>query len=57
MTRAASAGDSGGPVYSQATAFGIVTAADANSGGKAIYSKIINVQTDMALTICVTSSC
>ena len=55
MTKVTQGGDSGGPVYSGLSAYGIVTAAGAS--GHMIYSKIVNASNLTAISLCVTSSC
>jgi hypothetical protein len=56
MSKVGAAGDSGGPVYQGSTAFGIVSAVNA-SNLHVVYSRIGNVSTDMAISVCVTSAC
>lgn len=55
MSRNANSGDSGGPVYNLATAFGISTAI--NGAGHLVYSRIGNVGLDMGITVRKTSAC
>jgi hypothetical protein len=55
MSRVVKKGDSGGPVYKQATAWGIVNAI--GSGSHMLYSTIASVQSDIGTTVCVTNAC
>jgi hypothetical protein len=55
MSRNANSGDSGGPVYNLAAAFGISTAI--NGAGHLVYSRIGNVGLDMGITVRKTSAC
>jgi hypothetical protein len=57
MTKTTDQGDSGGPVYSGLAAYGLVTAADNANGGRMIYSKALNVETDLSTNICTSSAC
>jgi streptogrisin C len=57
MSRTTSGGDSGGPVFQDNDAYGIVTASDPNNGNEMVYSDITYVQSDMKVWICTTGAC
>ena len=56
MSRIAKVGDSGGPVYSSHTAYGVLNAL-AGGTGHMLYSSIFSVESDMGTTICLTAAC
>jgi len=57
MSRVVMSGDSGGPVYLGATAYGLVSAMDGAHANHMLYSRIGNVGSDMGINVCVTSAC
>jgi hypothetical protein len=57
MSLPASGGDSGGPVYSGALAYGINTGIDTVRSNHLIYSMIANVQLNTGTNVCVSSAC
>jgi len=57
MNRSGQPGDSGAPVRFGFTALGLVSFADPNHSGHAIYGAIDKVETAMDVKICITGSC
>ncbi len=56
MSLPSTGGDSGGPVYSGAVAFGINTAIDPSASNHLVYSMIANVQLNSGTNVCVSSA-
>jgi hypothetical protein len=57
MSLPAAGGDSGGPVYSGAAAWGINYAVDSGASNHLVYSMIANVQLNTGTNVCVSSAC
>ncbi len=57
MSLPAQGGDSGGPVYSGALAYGINTGIDPANSNHLIYSMIANVQLNTGTNVCTSSAC
>lgn len=57
MSLSTAGGDSGGPVYNGASAYGVVGFADLASGGDMVYGMAANVQLNTSTSICVSAAC
>jgi hypothetical protein len=57
MSLSTAGGDSGGPVYNGASAYGVVGYADLAHGGDMVYGMAANVQLNTSTNLCVTAAC